>query len=246
MNSFFQLFSANLKIIYRNKTALFWNAVMPVGLYIALSVLPLPQIVKGINYSAYVLPGMIAYTITTNGIYGLAYWMAEMRSRNVIKRFLVTPVKTRDLALALVASRLVVMFCQVAFLTLVGIIFFHAPFAGNFLNVIILTILGGAIFLLIGLLIANYSSSYETATPITTAIGMPMMFLGDVFFPTSTLPNFLRVIGEILPITFLADGMRQSYLYAFDFSKISNDLIALVIWLAILLFVTIKLFKLKE
>ena len=246
MTAFYQLSTANLKIIYRNKTALFWNAIMPVGLYIALSILPLPQIVKGINYSAYVLPGMIAYTITTNGIYGLAYWMAEMRSRNVIKRFLVTPIKLSDLALALVASRVIVMFCQVTLLTLTGVIFFGAPFAGNFLSVAILTLLGGSVFLLVGLLIANYSSSYETATPITTAVGMPMMFLGNVFFPVETLPYFLKIIGEILPITFLADGLRQSYLYAFDFAKISGDLLALLVWLIILLAATIKIFKLKK
>lgn len=246
MTAFYQLFLANLKIIYRNRTALFWNAVMPVGLYIALSILPLPQIIKGLSYSSYVLPGMIAYTITTNGIYGLAYWMAEMRSRNVIKRFLVTPIKVRDLALALVASRVIVMFAQVALLTLTGTIFFDAPFAGNYLSIVLLTVLGGAVFLLAGLLIANYSSSYETATPITTAVGMPMMFLGNVFFPAEALPNFLRMIGNILPITFLADGLRTSYLHAFDFAKISGDLLGLLVWLIIVLFTTIKIFKLKE
>lgn len=246
MEAFRQLFLINLKIIYRNHTALFWNAVMPVGLYIALSILPLPQIIKGLSYSSYVLPGMIAYTITTNGIYGLAYWMAEMRSRNVIKRFLVTPIKVRDLALALVASRVIVMFAQVALLTLTGIIFFNAPFAGNYLSIVLLTVLGGAVFLLAGLLIANYSSSYETATPITTAVGMPMMFLGNVFFPVEALPNFLRLIGNILPITFLADGLRTSYLHAFDLAKISGDLLGLLVWLIILLFTTIKIFKLKE
>lgn len=212
----------------------------------ALSILPLPQIVKGINYSSYVLPGIVAYTITTNGIYGLAYWMAEMRSRNVIKRFLVAPVKVRDLALALVASRLVIMFCQVALLTLIGVFLFDTPFAGNYLSVIILTILGGAVFLLIGLLIANYSSSYETATPITTAIGMPMMFLGNVFFPVETLPQLLRPIGKILPITFLAEGLRHSYLSAFDCGKLSGNLLGLGIWLVILLVTTIKVFQLKE
>src|SRR3989344_2414712 len=235
MQSFTQLFIANLKIIYRNKAQLFWNAVMPAGLYIALSILPLPKMVD-IPYRDYVLPGMIAYVIMTNGIYGLAYWMAEMRSKNVIKRFLVTPIKVRDLALSLVASRLVIMFFQVALLTLIGMVFFKAPFAGNFLSVILLTCLGGSIFLLVGLLIANYSSSYETATPITTAVGLPMAFLGNVFFPTDALPTALKFISRILPISFLSDGLRHSYLFAFDFSKISSDLLALAIWFVILLF----------
>lgn len=246
MQAFWNLFIANLKIIYRNRAQLFWNALMPAGLYIALSILPLPKVIPNLSYSTYLLPGMIAYTITTNGIYGLAYWMAEMRSRNVIKRFLVTPIEVSDLALSLVASRVVVMLCQVTLLTLIGTLFFHAPFMWNILSIMILTVLGGSIFLLIGLLIANFSSSYETATPLTTAIGMPMMFLGSVFFPTEILPNFLRQVGEMLPITFLAKGMRQVYLYAFDFSQISGELLWLTVWLIILFIVTVKVFKLKE
>ena len=246
MNPFVQLFLANLKIIYRNPAQLFWNAAMPIGLYSALSVLPLPKIIPDISYSSYLLPGMIAYTITTNGIYGLAYWMAEMRSKNVIKRFLATPIRIEDLALSLVASRVVIMLCQVALLSLIGVIFFKAPFAGNFLSIILLTILGGSTFLLVGLLIANFSSSYETATPLTTAIGMPMMFLGSVFFPTEILPGFLRQVGQVLPITFLARGMRQTYLYAFAFSKIATDVLWLAVWFLLLLTLTIKLFRLKE
>ncbi len=138
------------------------------------------------------------------------------------------------------------MFFQVLLLTLVGIIFFNTPFAGNYLSIMLFTILGGAIFLLIGLIIANYSSSYETATPITTAVGLPMAFLGNVFFPSDALPRFLQIISKILPITYLADGLRQSYLFAFNFSKISLNLLVLAIWFIILLFVTVKIFKLKE
>ena len=246
MNPFKALFIANLKIVYRNKTALFWNAVMPVSLYTALSVLPLPQIIPNVPYRSYLLPGMIAYTIMTNGIYGLAYWMAEMRSRNVIKRFLVMPIKIRDLALSLVASRLVVMFCQVLLLTLVGMLFFKVGFAGNLLALIILVILGGGVFLLIGLLIANYSSSYETATPLTTAIGLPMAFLGNIFFPSDALPKTLKLISNLLPITYLADALRQTYLAAFNWTVFSKDCLMLMLWLLVLFLTTTKIFKLKE
>ena len=40
---------------------------MPLGLYIALSILPLPKMAD-IPYREYLLPGMIAYVIMTNGI----------------------------------------------------------------------------------------------------------------------------------------------------------------------------------
>lgn len=247
MNSFYQLFISNLKIVYRNTGGLFWTIVMPSGLYIALSVLPIPKFGESqLAYSDYVLPGIVAYTIMQSGIYSLAYWLVDLKARGVIKRFLVTPLKTSELILSLITARLFVILLQVVLLSLIGLLFFGANFAGNVLTVLILTLLGGGIFLLIGLLISNFTSTYESAAPITAAIGMPFAFLGNIFFPSNSLPHILRTISKILPISYLADGLRQAYLFPFDFEKIGKDILILALWLAVILLVTIKIFKLKE
>ncbi len=242
---FAQLFIAHLKMLYRNPTALFWNFAMPGGLYVALSLLPLPQMLN-IPYKDFVLPGMVTYVIMSNGIYGLAYWMAEMRSKNVIKRFIASPIKMRDLVLSLVASRIVIMLGQTIFLTGLGTGLFDFNFNGNLVAILLLIIVGGGIFLLIGLLIANYSSSYETATPLTTAVGMPMIFFGNVFFPAKTLPEYLQIVSQILPTSHLAEGLRQSYLAHPSPSELTLPVGILSLWLLGLLFVTTRLFKLKE
>jgi ABC-2 type transport system permease protein len=247
MNSFTQLFLANLRILYRNVGGLFWTIVMPAGLYVALSVLPIPNLGgTNLTYSDYVLPGMIAYTIMSGGIYGLGYWMTDMKARGVIKRFLVTPIKTHELVISLLASRVVIIFVQVILLTLIGVIFFNAQFAGNILSIIILTLLGGVIFLLVGLLISNYATSYESAAPLTAAIGLPFAFLGNIFFPTNTLPPLLQTISKALPVTYLAEGLRNSYLYDFNFAAVGKDILALGVWLTLLLIFTLMVFKLKE
>ncbi len=247
MNSVWQLFKANFKIIYRDKKGFFWMVFLPAGIYIALSVLPInAAIATHLKYSNYVLPGIIAMTIMQSGIYSLAYWMTDLKSRGVIKRFLVTPIKTSELIFSLLASRIVVMIGQVIILTLLGIFLFRADFAGNVLSILILTLLGGGIFLLIGLLIANYADSYQTAAPLTSAIGLPLTFLGNIFYPIEALPDALEKIARLLPITYLADGLRNSYLYAFDFRTIAASILGLAVWFIIITLITIKVFKLKE
>ena len=81
--------------------------------------------------------------------------------------------------------------------------------------------------MLIGLLISNFAKTYDSAAPITSAIGLPLTFLGSIFYPLTVLPHALQTIAKILPITYLADGLRQSYLYAFDFQKIGFDILIL-------------------
>src|ERR1051326_4194317 len=134
-SSFWQLFLMNLKLTYRNRAGLFWTIVMPVGIYVALSVLPIGKTVGAqFNYSDFVLPGIIAMVIMQGGIYGLAYWLVDLKAKGVIKRFLVTPISQKELILSLLCARVIVIVVQLIVLTLVGVIFFHAHFAGNYLS----------------------------------------------------------------------------------------------------------------
>ena len=247
MNSFAQLFFANFKMFYREKEGFYWTVLMPAFLYITLSVIPVGRVVNSQSpYSSYVLPGIIALTIMQGGVYSLAYWMVDLKSRGVIKRLLATPLKQWQLLLSLVCARLVIVVAQVIILTLIGKLIFHAEFAGNFLSVLIIILEGGAIFLLVGLLISNYSKSYDAAAPITSAVALPLTFLSNIFYPLSILPHTLQNIAKFLPITYLADGLRQAYLYGFDFSKIGFDILVLTIWLVVMLAITLSVFKLKE
>lgn len=247
MNSFYQLFKANLKMFYREKEGFYWTVLMPSIIYIALAILLIGKIANaGTAYSNYVLPGIIAMTIMQGGIYSLAYWMVDLKARGIIKRLLATPLKQWQLVVAVVCARLVIVIAQVIIMTLLGILVFHAHFAGNFISVLLMVIMGGAIFLLIGLLISNFAKSYDAAAPITSAVGLPLTFLSSVFYPLTALPSVLQKIARVLPITPLADGLRQSYLYPFNFSLFGKDLLMLLVWLIIMLAVTLSIFRLKE
>ena len=123
---------------------------------------------------------------------------------------------------------------------------FKATFAGNIFSVLILVLLGGAIFLLVGLLISTFAKTYDSAAPITSAIALPLTFLGNIFYPIEALPHGLQIFARLLPITYLSDGLRQAYLYPFNFSVIGKDILILFIWLVAMLVLTISVFRLKE
>lgn len=248
-SSFAQLFLMNLRLVYRNRTGLFFTLIMPTVIYVALSVLPIGSVMGDagkFNYSQYVLPGIIAMTIMQGGIYGLAYWMIDLKSRGVIKRFLVTPLKQSELILSVLASRTLVALAQAVFLTLIGAIFFNVALSINMLLVFVFAAIGAAIFLLIGLLISMFADTYEAAAPITTAVGLPLTFLGNIFFPVDSLPTVLGYIGKILPITYLADAIRVLFQSQSLPKQLWTDLAILLIWLVIILAFTLWKFRLKE
>lgn len=245
--SFIELLKANLKIVYRDAGGLFWTIALPVIIYCALSLLPIDRFFQlGFSYSHFVLPGIITYIIMQGGIYGLGYWMVDMRAQGVIKRFLVTPLKQWELALAVVVSRLVVMLVQVVLLTVIGMVFFHAPFYWNIISISIITVLGGGIFLMLGLLISTMAGSYQSAAPITAGIGLPLTFLGNMFFPITALPIGVQWVAKVLPVTHVAQGLRAAYAAPFSFAAIQTPLLVLLVWLTIMFGLTVWRFRLKE
>jgi ABC-2 type transport system permease protein len=138
------------------------------------------------------------------------------------------------------------MLMQVVILTAIAIGFFHVSINWNVLSIIAFTMLGGTVFLILGLLISSFAKTYETAAPLTAGIGLPLTALGNIFFPIEKLPEAVQVLAKILPITYLADGLRKVYLAPFDWSMLYLDFLVLFLWAAALLALVIWRFKLEE
>jgi ABC-2 type transport system permease protein len=72
-----------------------------------------------------------------------------------------------------------------------------------------------AAFIGIGMALATYSESENTAMLSSLVLGIPMLFLSGIFFPFETMPELMVRLGNALPITM---GIR-----AFDSVLIYNE-----------------------
>lgn len=243
LHAFTELLKVNLKMFYRDKAGFFWTLAMPIFIYVALSLLPIDRFTGTQNYPSFLLPGILAMVIMQGGIYGLTYWFVDLKAKGVVKRLTVAPISKPLLVLSVVVSRLLVMLMQVVVISIVGIIFFNASFHGNPLVVLLLVLLGGGIFLLIGLIIGTMANTYQAAAPLTTAIGLPLTFLGNIFYNTDILPKALQYVAKFLPIVYLAGGLRNEYLGLTD-QHIFSTIGILLIWFIAMLLLTLWRFRL--
>jgi ABC-2 type transport system permease protein len=56
-----------------------------------------------------------------------------------------------------------------------------------------------------------------------------MMVLSCTFWPISTMPQYLQTVARALPLTYFADGLRNSMVSA-DFSATFTDLVVVAVF----------------
>jgi ABC-2 type transport system permease protein len=72
------------------------------------------------------------------------------------------------------------------------------------------------------------------------------MFLSGIFYPIDILPDLVRPIAKLLPLSFAATGLRDIIVNGETLAGILPSLAGLAVWAVVALFVAIRLFRWKE
>lgn len=228
-----QLILTFLKIFFRNRRAIFFVILLPIGLFLVLSFLRLENVIQfdaGQSYTDFLLPGIIAYAIMNAGIYTSSYSLIDLKKQMVLKRLSVTPISAGEFLYAHSVARFVVSLVQAGTLISVGALFFDLHLARTIIILPLVLLVGCMVFLNFGYVIAALARDYEEAAPYTTIVGLGLSFIGDVFFPASNLPGYLQSIGSFLPMQPLSQVMRYA-LFGTDSQFLVTNLIVLLAWL---------------
>ena len=189
------------------------------------------------------MPGVISMAIMQMGIFSVVFSLIQFRQQGVLRRLYATPIRPHNFLIGQVFTRLLVSIVQVAVLLGVSVLIFGVKVEGNLGYLFVLAVLGGALFIAIGFVVSGFAKNEEVGAPLANIIALPMMFLSGVFFPTDTLPGVLEDIAQYLPLTFLADGMREVAIQGASLTEIPWELLGLVVWLAIAFIAATRVFR---
>lgn len=156
----------------------------------------------------FLLPGVIAMTVMQTGLMGVTWVVANYRERQVLKRVLATPFSPLAFLAGLVARFTVVNVLQAVVIFLVATFAFGAKTLGSLLHLGVLTILGSVTFLAIGFAVSTLSRTAEAANTLGSVLNFPMLFLSGTFWPKEMLPDAIRPVVGLLPLTPLVDALR--------------------------------------
>ena len=81
------------------------------------------------------------------------------------------------------------------------------------LSVVLLLLLGAAAFAALGLAITTAVRSAEGSSAVVNAVYLPMAIISGTFFSPTSYPHFLRVIADLLPLTYFTKLARDVFLH---------------------------------
>lgn len=208
----FAIVEIELIKLMRDPTELFARAVQPV-LWLVIFGQVLAQ-VRGIHtgqmsYLAYITPGILAQSILFSAIfYGIAIiWERDL---GVVHKLLVSPA----LRISLVFGKAVAAGCrgivQALVIYLIALIL-QVPIRLDppaVLGMLCAVMLGSGVFATFSLIIACVVKTRERFMGIGQLLTMPMFFASNAIYPLDLMPDWLRVIALINPLTYLIDALR--------------------------------------
>jgi ABC-2 type transport system permease protein len=197
-------------------------------------VVPNPQTVQTENLNAisYFVPSMLGLSIMQVGIFAAIPLVAD-REKLILKRLAATPLRRWQLVGSNVLMRVLIAFTQAVIIVAVGSLAFGVEVVGSLLLVAAFVTLGAMAFLALGYVIASFAKTEDAANGMTSMIQFPMMFLSGAFFQIDQMPQFLQVVARIIPLTYLADALRQVMVGGAAFAPLWVCAAVLLGWLVV-------------
>ena len=176
----------------------------------------------------YFVPGLIGMTIMTTGIFGAVGWNTRNRELGILKKLATTPLSKFEYIIGVILFELVMCAISTTVIIAVGIAVFDLRVLPSIYSIILIAA-GAITFPGIGMVIARFVKETDSADAAANAITFPMMFLSGSFFPLEMMPQFLREIAKVLPLTYLNNGLRDSMVYGNASSALTNTAVILVV-----------------
>jgi ABC-2 type transport system permease protein len=212
MRLFTHELAAQQRVFWRSREAALFVFLFPLLLFVLLGSVYSGKI-YGVPAAQALLAGLIGYGCANTAFAGLAIQLVSRRELGILKRLRATPLPTSTYIAATLGSTFVVFLIQTVCLLVLGRIAYGAPTPRAFGSLFLAVLLGAAVFAALGIAAAALIRSAEGSSAVVNFILLPMAFLTGSFGPTRHYPNFLRAIGDVLPLKYFLDVVNAVYLH---------------------------------
>ncbi|HAT40393.1 MAG TPA: hypothetical protein DCS87_01530 [Rheinheimera sp.] len=191
---------------------------------------------------SYLMPALLGMALLQLALFGTAVPLMAARARGSLLHLSMTPVPVTSIVLSHVLVRLGIAAVQLVTLLVIAKLGFGLEIQGNPGLLLLSCLLGALMLIATGFLLGGIAPSQQAGNYMVMLVNFPMLFLGNIFFDTSSL-GALDWLARLLPITYLSDLNRQLILGNDGRFAASLDWAVLVVSSIVLIVLAVRTFR---
>ena len=243
MRLFLHELRGQLRLYTRSKELAFFTFLLPLILFVLLGSTYGNDTINGDRGADFLEAGMLGYGLVSTAFAGLAIFMVIRRESGILKRVRATPLPASAYLAAVLTATLIAYAANSVCMIAIGRGLFSVPLPDHWLSLVLTLLLGAIAFAALGLGMSAIVRSAEGASATVNAVYLPTAFISGSFFSPHSFPQFLRVIADVLPLTYFIRLTRDVMLHNQQFWGNWSDVGVIAAWGAIGAIVAIWRFR---
>ena len=192
------------------------------------------------------VPGIMAMILMLISAMMTSISISKEKELGTMEVLLASPLKPIQIVLGKVAPYLLLSFINALTIILIGYFIFEVPIKGNFLFLILESLLFILMALSLGILISTIAPTQMVAMFISLlALMLPTILLSGFMFPIENMPLPLRLLSNIMPPRWFIVIIKNIMLKGTGIVYVWKETLILAVMTVVFISLSIKNFKIR-
>ena len=201
---------------------------------------------EDLESSAFIVPGVLALVMSVIGAFLTSLTIAREWERGTMEQLISTPVTPLEIMLGKLAPYFIIGMFDVIVCALLAIYWFHVPFRGSFLTLLVSSAMFMVVVLSLGFFISVIAKSQLAASQIALLVTfLPAFLLSGFLYSIEQMPTVLQWITRILPARYYVSVLKKIFLKGTPTALLYADLVPLAAFTLVLALLAIRAFHKK-
>ncbi len=198
---------------------------------------------ENLESSAFIIPGVLALVMAVIGAFSTSLTIAREWERGTMEQLVSTPVTALEIMLGKLTPYFLIGMFDTMMCAFLAIYWFEVPFRGSLVTLALASSLFIVVVLCMGFFISVVAKSQLAASQMSlVATYLPAFQLSGLLFSIEQMPAPVQVFTHIVPARYYVSTLKAVFLKGSDFAHIRTDLLALMLFAAVLVTVATRAF----
>ena len=198
---------------------------------------------EDLESSAFIVPGVLALVMSVIGAFLTSLTIAREWERGTMEQLITTPVTPVEIMLGKLLPYFAIGMFDVIVCALIAIYWFHVPFRGSFITLLVSSAMFMVVVLSLGFFISVIAKSQLAASQIALLVTfLPAFLLSGFLYAIEQMPVVLQWITRILPARYYVSVLKKIFLKGTPTALLYPDLVPLAVFTIVLALLATRAF----